>query len=45
MQCEVEYDCAADLNLAFCEVSSCVDVCEMEGACYVEFAYDGEESQ
>jgi len=37
-QCELHYDCAEDLELAKCEVLTCIDACTLEGACFVDFA-------
>jgi hypothetical protein len=43
-ECEMYYDCSDDMNMDKCEVSTCYEPCDMEGACFVDFfGADGEE--
>lgn len=45
MSCEMYYDCADELQLPFCEISTCIDPCTFEGECVVDFQFEGEDVQ
>jgi hypothetical protein len=36
-ECETYYDCSEDMGMEVCEISTCFEPCEMEGACFVDF--------